>query len=639
MAVNSVATPPRERAGHRLAAARTNLLQRDLFGVRIGVLLLVLPVVTVSVWTTVANRGIWNHPPDSRYYVTMMFRDMGHSLPDAMHRDNQLSGWHLSGWYFADNDSTWQMVRTRMLYPVLSIPFVLLLGIARGSLAVPILSIYVFVIILARMTQRLYGPTVALLIAGAFSLATPIFVSSWSTTDTLAMALAAVMVANLPIDRRTGKANLVWLVTATVLISLTRQVGPMAPAMAGVGWVWWTVRSRSWRNQWLAPLVASSVAFLVTQVGSMLVASADTTGIVSHGKSGAWGIFRELIHEMKIVTKEAMNFMWHSDHVLLALMVAAGLGTVARFKSDVAAVFIGAAGCTLLVTASVGYTAGMRYDLVLFPAAGLAAGAFVSFALGLRAGEPAVAAELAADGTEDATAEDGASGAAPSAGAFGSAPAGRPLTLRPVLDRFLPASLRARPGSDRWIPQAVGCAALLAIVVGVSVAGSFSSAVAAPASPSYAAAQGGEPYAVQPLARPGSEVTLKAAFVIAAKAADGWGGGVAGPFEWTHVLRYKPTSPLDPGWSKRGKDGTTLVQIGSFDGPQTKAFGATLSYNRTVLPDTLQIVSRQTSQYGEDVVFTIQDTAGVVHKGTATTLYPIWNATDAGIVTSLVFES
>ena len=58
----------------------------------------------------------------------------------------------------------------------------------------------------------------------------------------------------------------------------------------------------------------------------------------------------------------------------------------------------------------------------------------------------------------------------------------------------------------------------------------------------------------------------------------------------------------------------------------------------SVVPDTVKIVSRQTSEYGEDVVFTVQDKAGAVHRGTATTLYPIWNAGDPGLITSLVFE-
>jgi hypothetical protein len=45
------------------------------------------------------------------------------------------------------------------------------------------------------------------------------------------------------------------------------------------------------------------------------------------------------------------------------------------------------------------------------------------------------------------------------------------------------------------------------------------------------------------------------------------------------------------------------------------------------------------SEYGEDVVFTVEDTAGKVHQGTATTLYPIWHRGDPATVTALVFDS
>ena len=60
---------------------------------------------------------------------------------------------------------------------------------------------------------------------------------------------------------------------------------------------------------------------------------------------------------------------------------------------------------------------------------------------------------------------------------------------------------------------------------------------------------------------------------------------------------------------------------------------------RTVVSNSVRIVSRHVSAYGEDVTFTVKDTSGNPHRGTATTLYPIWNPKDPGIVTSLVFDA
>ena len=70
----------------------------------------------------------------------------------------------------------------------------------------------------------------------------------------------------------------------------------------------------------------------------------------------------------------------------------------------------------------------------------------------------------------------------------------------------------------------------------------------------------------------------------------------------------------------------------------TEAFGRALTLNRTVKPDTIKILSSQTTQYGVDAVFTVQDTSGVVHRGTVTTLYPIWSKKDPATVTSLIFD-
>ena len=212
------------------------------------------------------SRQGWNHPPDSRYYLPMISRDMGHSwrTRSASTRASRRPGtWR--PWYFADNDPTWQMVRTRFLYPVLSIPFVWLWGLSGGSLAIPVLGDVLFIWAIARVLQRLYGPAVAVIVAGAFSPWARSSASRGRAPTRWRMGLAAVIVANLPIDRRIGKANLAWLGLASVFIALTRQVGVLAPAMAGAGWLWALVRERTWRNRWLGSLVVTAATTLVIQ--------------------------------------------------------------------------------------------------------------------------------------------------------------------------------------------------------------------------------------------------------------------------------------------------------------------------------------------------------------------------------------
>jgi hypothetical protein len=192
---------------------------------------------------------------------------------------------------------------------------------------------------------------------------------------------------------------------------------------------------------------------------------------------------------------------------------------------------------------------------------------------------------------------------------------------------------------DRWKPQLILNAAVLAVVVGVSLHGSWTSTAAAPASPAFAAAQGGSGYAVRPLAKQPAEQTLKVLFDQGVGLAHD-SGQLQGAVDWVHTLRYRPLAPDQPGWAKRDKDGTAIVYPNSLgeDRNMQEAFGRGLTLNLTVKSNTVKILSRQVSEYGEDVVFTVEDTAGTVHRGTATTLYPVWSRRDPAIVTSLVFD-
>jgi hypothetical protein len=602
----------------------SGMLRRDVFGVRLGVLLIVLPIMVSTLGLQLVSRQMWNHPPDSRYYLPMMWRDMGHSWGDSVQMERQVSpSWNVSPWYFAGNDPTWQMVRIRLLYPVLSIPFIWMWGLSGGSMAIPFLGAVLFVWATARVLQRLYGPAVAALVTVGFSLVQNVTGFAWAGTDTLAMGLAAVLVANLPIERRIGKANLLWLGVISVFIALSRQVGVLAPAMAGAGWLWALVRQRTWRNRWLGSLVVTAATTLVIQILTMMLANANTAGVVGRGQTTYWGILRQFIHFLKVVTQEACTYMWHNDRLLYALLIAAGVSVLAHFASDASAVFVGAAASTYLITAGVGFSSYMRYEMIMYPAAAVAAGGLVTLMLGDYLAKPR---------PEDAEAED-------------PLPVrSRRYTLR--ITDALAASAAGRflgfdrPRADRWKPQLILSGVVLAVIVGVSLPGSWGSAIDAPPSPSFAAAQGSADYAVPPLAKPPAEVTLHWVFVQAIGLTK-HSGELQGAFDWTHAVRYRPTAIDQPGYASRAKDGTTLINVNSLgqDPNGQEALGDAISLNGTVKPDTVKVLSRQVSEYGEDVVFSIADASGVVHRGTATTLYPIWNKQDPGVITALVFDN
>jgi len=660
----TVAEPPEPSRSRRVRLPRRRLpvwfqglLGRDVFGVRLGVLLLIMPLMLATLGLMLTSRQQWNHPPDSRYYLTMMARDMGYSWPHAIHAEQQISpSTHLAPWYFADNDPTWQMVRTRLLYPVLSIPFIHLWGLSGGSMAIPVLGCVLFLWATARVLQRLYGPAIAVIVGGAFGVAATTTEFAWAGTDTLAMGLAAVIVANLPIERRIGKANLVWLGAASVFIALTRQVGVLAPAMAGAGWLWALARERTWRNRWFGSLVVTSGVTLVIQALTMMLVKTDTAGIISRGQTTYWGIIRQFVHYLRIVTIEACTYMWQNDRILYAIFIAAGVCVIAQFASDAAALFFGAAASAYLISAGLGFSAYMRYEMIIFPAAAVAAGQVVRMLIGDQLRIPAPAANTAAvEAPADAavsalTAEEIAAADVAAEIAADMAAARAPLPTRTRRRSFgvMDTLAASKPGrffglhearEERWKPQLVLNAAVLAVVVGVSLHGSWSSTTAAPASPAFAAAQGGSGYAVRPVYKQPAEQTLKALFDQGVGIAHD-SGQLQQAIDWVHTLRYRPLSPDQPGWANRDKDGTAIVYPNSMgeDRNMQEAFGRGLTLNLTVKSNTVKILSRQVSEYGEDVVFTVEDTSGKVHRGTATTLYAVWSRKEPAIVTSMVFD-
>lgn len=572
------------------------LWRHDVLGVRLGVLAVALAPLALTIAYTLATRGLWLHPPDSRYYLTMTSRDMGHDVTDAIARTRSVAGWHLAPWYFAGNEPTWQMVKTRALYPFLSIPFVWVAGLKNGSMYVPWASVVAFCWITARVLQRLHGPAVAALIAGAFSLTATVTGLVWATTDALALALSAVLVANLPIERRIGPVNLVWLGAATVALALTRQVGVLAPAMAFAGWAWALVRERTWRNPWLGATAVTVVTAGGMQLILGRVAHVDTQGIVNAEQTTFGGVVQQLLRNVGTVTTGDLKYMWHEDRLLYTLLGTAILMSLLRFTKDLAATFWGALASAYVLTAGVGYSAGMRYEIIMFPAAAVAAGGFVAWALG-QVGSPF------------------------------------PVVREPEVDPDLRRSL--------WIPQLVGSAAVLGLCVAVTAAGGSRSTAPTPASPSFAAAQGGQKYAVRPLAEPGAEVTLKAALTQALAILSKKDITLDGSFDWVHDLKYRVSGPGDPNYARRAKDGTTITRVNAMSAPEQTALSNTITFNGTVKPDTVQIDARQTqtTAYGEDVDFSVWDSAGVRHHGTATTLYPIWLATDPGLVTAIIYAS
>jgi hypothetical protein len=196
-------------------------------------------VVSIGLWIiTVASRFAYNglvfgfdyglFHPDGSLYAFKTLTLMGLSQQEA--------GFQVANWYaehafklnsidpvslFFDNNPQWVIYGTRLAYPVMSIPFVAVLGM-NGLLAVPALSYLILFIGILLLGHHYNRVNLALVIVFIFSISTT--VGRWmliNSTDSLLVALTTILtyICVRKIDNR------FWIPIALMIVvlgSLTR---------------------------------------------------------------------------------------------------------------------------------------------------------------------------------------------------------------------------------------------------------------------------------------------------------------------------------------------------------------------------------------------------------------------------------
>jgi hypothetical protein len=491
------------------------------------------------------------------------------------------------------------MVQPRMLYPMLSVPFVWLFGLHTGMIVVPMLAIGTAVFACARLVQRLHGPLAALAAAGVLASTSAVIAFTEALTDPLAIGVIALILLNLPIGRRPQGHNLVFLGLLSVMLCLTRQVMPMAAGMAVGGWLWAVFfpgggRPRRVRNEWLAPSAIVAGVTVGGQVVGSILAPYNITQqfLYASDKPTLGSALSNLPMLAWQMTRAEIVSMLQGDRYLLFLMAAPFVYMLIRFKDPTVGLFLGGLVGTYALILANGIPSGMRYESIIFPVATLALGALVQ--------------------------------------------------------RFLPVGLRGEnstltatwwQGGRRRVPSLAAASTLaVAGIVGWSAThGSASMVGAVPTAPADAAALVGTGHQLKPAAADPAEQILRGGLVEAVKIVRGPSSALAMYADWRHPLRYRPTGPADPGWNVRGADGTAVVRFGDFAHPQIWRFGSALSLQGKADPDSIRVLTRRRGVYGEDVTFEVADQAGRVHHGRATVLYPV-RAHASGLITELVYE-
>jgi hypothetical protein len=232
------------------------------------------------------------------------------------------------------------------------------------------------------------------------------------------------------------------------------------------------------------------------------------------------------------------------------------------------------------------------------------------------------------------------------------------LAIGALFHHLAPASLRGGvvgygtlrsdrlPPVDTWWQRgprrvpALGAFSIvgLAILVGWSAThGSQSMVGTVPTAPSAAAALAGNSHATRPDRVVSAEETMSEAFTQAENLLKGTTSVFLIYADWRHPLRFSPLSSDEPGWNHRGPDGTVVIYPGDLASSDWPGLARAFTFDGTVDPGTIKVITRKTSLYGEDVTFTV--TAGkTVHHGHATVLYPL-RPQLPGLVSEMVFDS
>ncbi len=195
---------------------------------------------------------------DALYYTAMTFDFAGHDLDTAI---------KLTGEYFNDpkidrlhygfeSPVISPLIYPRVVYPALSVPFVLLMG-GTGMYVVPLLSSIFIVWGLMRLLTRLFTKEIALAVTVAFILTVAFleFVTGLFT-ESPALAFTVAIIMMLPLgDRRFGVREAVACSILMVLTTFSRQSGPVIVGAICCAWLWTLAQRRSFRgNPWTLPL-------------------------------------------------------------------------------------------------------------------------------------------------------------------------------------------------------------------------------------------------------------------------------------------------------------------------------------------------------------------------------------------------
>jgi len=297
--------------------------------------------------------------PDGKLYTFRTLTLIGHSQIES---GNLVSSWYLDHAYklnkfepeslFYDLNPLWDLYKPRILYPLLSTPFVALLGI-YGMLVIPALSMLTVMLAVYLIGRHLNNPILGLVIAIFISFSDTI--NRWmfaNTTDSLLTGLTAIFVLIL-LKLQQSRFFLFHAILLIALTSLTR--------VAVLQWVGISVvLFFTGHKKYAISLLTTAVAFFIPT----LYRNASTAILPNEPDSNIFMQFLQLLTSLVKVAFYEIAQLAVLDRLLLSLLLLATLVSLANMERLSSKYFI-AILISLWITGAINGTVGVnfRYQL------------------------------------------------------------------------------------------------------------------------------------------------------------------------------------------------------------------------------------------------------------------------------------
>lgn len=260
------------------------------------------------------------YQPDGKYYTYIAL--------DLLNQNPIQSAQEVVNWYaihgfkmqvftvedlIPSTSPVYHLISHRILYPLLSVPFVAMLGIP-GMLVIPTLSLLVLMLSIQVLANRAKRPLIGLVLV--FFLSVSPTVSRWmilNCTDSLLTAIYALVPYGIAVFEKNRKKGLFYLGILIILTSATRFTLPIWIAILGV------LLLRKFHRKELILLsilsIFAAIPALIAQSSTALLPGETEASLISK-------VLRLPISFVRVVSIDVLQF-GVLDRLLLVILVLA----------------------------------------------------------------------------------------------------------------------------------------------------------------------------------------------------------------------------------------------------------------------------------------------------------------------------